>query len=280
MHILHLLKQHGIPTRSKSEARTLALERGKLAFDRNTAEGSSKRVVLERQTLDRFFFKSWSPAMAYVLGVIYTDGSLHPGRAREPGAKTTPTSPRVSVSQKEPELLLKVLALLGSNARLMHSEKRGISGALYFFHLNGEEVYQDLLNLGLTARKSLTIQFPPMPVECIRHFVRGCWDGDGSVYVLRDRPSSGTASYLSGSRRFVDQLNAALHSLGLPLATIHTDRRSGASYIKYHGRNCVRLFHLLYDGVDETTYLSRKYSRFKQIADWFEAKDELVSAPD
>ena len=180
-HILHLLKQHGIPTRSKSEARTLALERGKLAFDRNTAEESSKRVVLEQQTLDRFFFKSWSPAMAYVLGVIYTDGNLQPGRARDPAVKTTSTTSRVTVSQKEPELLMKVLALLGSNARLMHSEKRGISGALYFFHLTDQEVYQDLLNLGLTPRKSLSLHFPAMPVECLRHFIRGCWDGDGSV---------------------------------------------------------------------------------------------------
>jgi len=25
--------------------------------------------------------------------------------------------------------------------------------------------------------------FPKIPDEYIRHFVRGCWDGDGTVYI-------------------------------------------------------------------------------------------------
>ena len=57
------------------------------------------------------------------------------------------------------------------------------AGALYQFNISNEKIYDDVVSLGLTPNKSLTMQFPNMPNEFIRHFIRGCWDGDGSVFV-------------------------------------------------------------------------------------------------
>jgi len=57
------------------------------------------------------------------------------------------------------------------------------AGALYVVYINNEKLYDNLVNLGLTPNKSLTMQFPNVPDEFVRHFIRGCWDGDGSVFV-------------------------------------------------------------------------------------------------
>ena len=70
---------------------------------------------------------------------------------------------RLTLAQKEPELIEKVLALLNSNAKLIFRPKRGITGAIYHVHIDNAEVYEDLLKLGVTPRKSLSLTFPEVP---------------------------------------------------------------------------------------------------------------------
>jgi hypothetical protein len=65
-----------------------------------------------------------------------------------------------------------------------------------------------------------------------------------------------------------------LVDLGLPGRTIHKSTRSKnpSYYFRYTGLPCVKLYHLLYDGVEEGIYLTRKHDRFKAIADCFDSK--------
>jgi len=113
------LKEHLIPVRSMRVARNLALTKDKLKFERLNEDGSSSFVSLKKVNVNEDFFSSWSPAMAYVLGVICTDGNLNPGRIREPWrAKSSSTMPIISISQKEPELLEKILHLMDCDAIL------------------------------------------------------------------------------------------------------------------------------------------------------------------
>jgi len=198
--------------------------------------------------------------MAYVLGVIYTDGNLRPNRFSNENPKETINLSRFTVYQKEPELLRKILHLMGSNAKLLFRVQ-----PLYYFHVNDEEIYDDLLKLGLTPNKSLTLQFPYVPDSCLRDFIRGCWDGDGSVYFEKD--GSANASFVSGSRRFVEALVSCLDRLGLPPRTIHVNKNMKSYYFRYSGdKQCSRLFDILYAGVPEPMYLSRKLELFKELA--------------
>src|SRR5437879_11610741 len=59
-----------------SEARIVALQQGKISY---TSEIYSPGTTIthKQRHIDESFFKSWTPAMAWVLGVIYTDGCLH-----------------------------------------------------------------------------------------------------------------------------------------------------------------------------------------------------------
>jgi hypothetical protein len=191
------MRHYGIVRRTNQEARILAIEQGKVAYTSEVhSPGSS--IVLQRRTVDGSFFKTWTPAMAWVLGVIYTDGCL-----AKPSRRTTKFG--LHIDQKEPELLEKILVLLRSNAQTSFSPKRGIAGALYTIRISNSEIYADLQRLGLTPAKSLTLQFPDMPLDCVRHFIRGCWDGDGSIY-LEKRDHIPNASYVSGSKSFIERL--------------------------------------------------------------------------
>ena len=94
------MKDHGVPLRSKKEARSLALSEKKLTFQRKRDDGTEENVVLNVQKVDETFFKTWSPAMAYVLGVIYTDGNIMAGKLRNPSSGYSNTISRLTISQK------------------------------------------------------------------------------------------------------------------------------------------------------------------------------------
>jgi intein-encoded DNA endonuclease-like protein len=126
-----------------------------------------------------------------------------------------------------------------------------------------DALYNELLKYGLTPNKSLTLQFPDVPREYVRHFIRGCWDGDGSVY-LEKRSKRIKASYVSGSRKFIQGMVNALSKNGLQIKTIYTNKRKTPSYYFRLNINQVPAFYkYLYDSVPDTQYLTRKYNLFK-----------------
>lgn len=357
-YIYKLVKKYGIATRTKSGARKLALEKGKLAFTHRLGTEHECTVTLQKRHVNEEFFKTWTPAMAWVLGVIYTDGCLHAsirpkgqsksaklGKLRlreqeelanrgdataqfylasmykhgiqalkwytlaaeggdegaavardELSKKMSPVqiadarqqvqewapqekqgdtmSWRLTIGQKEPELLEKVRVQMGSNALISFREKRGVAGAVHEMSLTNATLCADLRELGVTPRKSLTMTFPPMPPYLVRDFVRGCWDGDGSVY-WSDTPRMPSASFVTGSKVFVQDLVKHLVDLGLPDRTIHirNPAKSGEhrSYsFRFSGRDCVLLYHVLYDNADESMCLGRKRDQFEAIADHYE----------
>lgn len=266
-YIHKLTKRFGINRRSRSEARDLAMDRGKLAFTRFDSAGKPSKVILTKQVTNKAFFKSWTPAMAYVLGVIVTDGNLLPSSKRDSRYKNAMT--RFGVAQKDPELLEKILALMGSNAKIYKSRQSRTGNLIYQFSINDDDIYDDLVALGLSPKKSRTIRFPSVDTANLRHFIRGCWDGDGSVYLEKGKPR---ASYISGSKDFVQSMVLQLHNLGMPLANIYSESRSVGYYIRFRGIACARLYHIFYDDVSAEMYLQRKHDRFRAIAEEFDSQ--------
>ena len=256
--VLYLMKRHRIPRRSHSEARRFAQRDAKIKYTRRLENGETRTIGPRCTTINEYFFRGWSPEMAYVLGVFYSDGCLQ----KSPSGYYTAT-----ISQKEPELLEKCLDLMACNAPLHYRPNNSPRGGLYTFAVNDQGTCRNLLALGVHPRKSLTLQFPDAPFGVLRHFIRGCWDGDGSIYRNGTSRSAWRASYISGSPRFIRGMRDSLVEHGLPSATIHQNRGSRASTIYYRGSRCRTLFHVLYDGVPESQYLVRKYVRFKAAAD-------------
>src|SRR3990172_3694833 len=162
--------------------------------------------------------------------------------------------------------------LNGSNAKLLFRKKSGISGAVYYFHINDNEIYEDLLRLGLSPNKSLSLVFPNIEPQHVRHFIRGCWDGDGTVYWESNDPAKPRASFISGSKLFAEGILRHLVGLGLSDRKMYTTKSGRAFYFRFLCLDCARLYHVFYDGVPESMYLTRKYERFNAIANYFESR--------
>ncbi len=63
-------------------------------------------------------------------------------------------------------------------------------GHLYsYIRIYDQKIVKDLINLGLYKKKSLTLLCPNndmIPTELIFHFIRGYFDGDGSIYPVKN----------------------------------------------------------------------------------------------
>jgi hypothetical protein len=265
--IYHLMRKYAIDRRPRSEARVLAIKQGKFGD------------TFYYDDIDELFFSEWSPGMAWVLGVIYTDGCLIRGK----------TAWRVDISSMDAELLNKIKHLMRSDkplpTRLQSYDK---SKEIYYFQFHREKLIDDLVKIGLVERKSLVMKFPDVPDNHVRHFIRGCWDGDGSVYI--DKNGLLRVNYISGSYDFINLLVMRLYQIGItqrrlsvhltfaersklldeypigsyPL-TIHKTANSNAYYITFQRDDRLRLFYdYLYRDVDDSLFLARKKAVFEK----------------
>ena len=263
--IMKIMQKYGLDRRTQSKARIEAMKKGK--FER-----------FEYHEINEKFFSEWSPQMAWVLGLLFTDGNISGGS--------------VLLTSVDMELLEKVKKLLNSSKPIKkRTQSYDKSKHIFEFGFYREKMRNDLNKLGLQERKSLNMVFPDIPEEYMRHFIRGCWDGDGSVFLVKGKIG---ASYVSGSKKFIERLDQELYKIGISKGVSYKYEKSGkrvlmpvtskeilsnhpdgrfpltihmkninAYSIKIATReNIERLFHYFYDGIDESMYLTRKYNVF------------------
>ena len=256
--IFKKLIEFGLKRRSRSDARLLAYEKKKVSYSRIDRDGNIKEISPIKAEVDDYFFSYWSAPMAWVLGFIYADGSLDAG-VREKPKQTREV--RVTMAQKEPEILEKIKVFMRSNQKLTFSKQRiygnTVAGERYELVIRSKQIFNDLIKIGLTPNKSLTITFPEVPHEYIWHFIRGLWDGDGCLFTDK---STGKlfGSFVSGSRPFIMKLLEILErEIGIGKSVAH--QRGNSSQFRLSTINTLKLCHQLYDGVSPDMYLSRKY---------------------
>ena len=206
--------------------------------------------------------------MAYVLGLIYTDGNLHI-RKNKSGYELG----ILSFGQKDKELVEKFLNLMECDAKIRYRERQDLenttSGELYFFSIANNDLSNDLLRLGVTQNKSLDMKFPEIPTDLIRHFIRGFFDGDGSVYLENKKLIR--VKLLSGSKDFIYKLNEHMVNIGFSDRNINggTPSTPIAFFIRYNSDNEVlRFYKYIYHDVSEQMYLLRKKEIFDQYFDY------------
>ncbi len=213
------------------------------------------------KTKNEDFFKKWSPEMAYVLGFFTADGNM---------IKNKRGAHFVSFYNTDRELLEKVKFNLKSDLKISARKinpKYPNHKQSYVLQIGSKEMFNDLLCLGMTPNKSLTIRMPVVPKKILSHFLRGYFDGDGhvsvSTYQKRDRKNKSTniiTGFTSGSKKFLKGLWKVLRKQGII--------EGGTLYhtLGYHlcfsTHDSLRLYNFMYQK-EKDLYLERKKSIFE-----------------
>lgn len=122
-----------------------------------------------------------------------------------------------------------------------------------------------LSNVGCPQAKTFIIKFPSsdiVPEYLVRHFVRGYFDGDGSISYTDDNKLPVPDIYFTSSDEFIYGLSLLLHDLNIGFNTRAHMTSKGISQLHLRGnRRAVKLLDWLYQ--DSSIYLDRKFNKYK-----------------
>jgi len=208
------------------------------------------------------FFKKWSPEMAYVLGFFTADGNMSP---HSNGGRY------IEFTSCDEELIRKTRSLLDSTHRISSRIRSNSLKDTYRIQIGSKIIYKDLILLGLTPNKSLTIKFPKISKDYLRHFIRGYFDGDGCVYFRKNWAKDRNklrwvfqTRFTSGSKRYLKTLHSLLRSHRTCRGGYLYDKSSGGYELVFSHRDGLALFGFMYDNVSAEIYLRRKYEMFQK----------------
>lgn len=113
---------------------------------------------------------SWSHELAYVIGLLTSDGNLSPD-----GRHINLTSLDKEITEYA-KGIFKIDNKIGRKSRGGSTEKK-----YYVLQFGSKQFYAFLLSIGLTPAKSKTLGSLDIPDNFFGDFLRGCFDGDGNI---------------------------------------------------------------------------------------------------
>lgn len=219
----------------------------------------SKGPRWPQRSVDQFF-DVWTPEMAYLLGYFSADGCMYRNKRG---------SCYVGFVSTDAELIQTVKHLMGvTNAIEEYQSPKPHHMRRYTLQVGSRKLYERLLQLGFTPRKSLTVRFPAVPDEVLAHFVRGNLDGDGCVYVGKYLRKNGrdqlafSARFTCGTYEFLKVMQERLNRLtGIGLGSIH--KHGTVWNLGYSAHAARQLYQFLYP-TTTVPCLMRKRNKFIQ----------------
>lgn len=86
----------------------------------------------------------------------------------------------LKLKESDKNLVEKIKNYFSKDIKLQYDKKRKV----YSFVVSSTTVIKNLEKLGFLRQKSKKeLQIPDMPDNLKRHFIRGYFDGDGSIYM-------------------------------------------------------------------------------------------------
>lgn len=217
--------------------------------------------------LNHDFFDEVSCSSEYLIGYIYTDGTVD-FRSNYITFK---------LQEKDVDLLYKIKSLLDIKHDIIYSSGREeILGRsvktqrLARLHLHSSKICNYLLSRNIVSSKSFREEFPIAHNNYFYDFLRGFLDGDGCVYV--DRGKWLGVYFVSSNLGIIEYIRLFIQEdIGVKSnANIVKNIKNGITYkngykIVYCGVNAVRILNRIYNTENIELKLERKYDKYFKI---------------
>lgn len=194
---------------------------------------------------EHYFQTIDTPHKAYLLGFITADGAI------------VNNVLAIEIHRKDRELLDFAKAQINPEAKIITINYNGKDNVRVSFCT--KQIGIDLAKYGVIQNKSKLIKKVPIeliPSNLLPFYFRGLIDGDGCIH------KNGRVSIYSGSYDFISNVQQILCQL---LDLKHLEIYKGSAYfISWSSKeDREKLYHFLYDNLEDTFYYQRKYTRLK-----------------
>lgn len=181
-----------------------------------------------------YFKKIDNPVKAQILGLFAADGCNE--------KKENHFSISLKIDDKK--YLQDISDFLGSD-RPLYDLVPKFKGKIFKqckLKITSKSICQDLYNLGIVPRKSLVLKYPSIDPELDRYFIRGYFEGDGSIYQNHNKSgkSLGFSMTFAGTLDIVNKIN------GIICRYLNEDNLFRIYNYKNYNVGCIRSQKLIY----------------------------------
>lgn len=205
---------------------------------------------------------------AYWLGFIYADGYI-----QSPNVKQFKYVFAIGLATVDISHLKKFNSFVKCKTNKVRIDKYhqyGKEKERCIWSCANKHFWNALNNLGCVPNKSLILKFPKINQELIRHFIRGYFDGDGTLgcYGKHLQPSCS----LVGTKDVLD--NIANQLFFTPTIYHHKGHKEETLTMSMASQKAIDFINYIYK--DSTIYLDRKYDKYIKMCRLWEKSHRLL----
>ncbi len=199
---------------------------------------------------------AWCTELAYAIGLIVADGSL------------SKDGLHIDFTSKDYDLVQTYLICLGATHIKIGKKYSGISKEKIYYRAQMGDVlfYRFLESIGLMPNKSKIIAGVKIKKKYFFDFLRGVWDGDGTIYISRDQRWKNSFAVnigiASGSILFLEwiqnEINSRLDTGGF------ISKAKGVFQLRYAKKDSKKIFDSIFYR-DNVPHLKRKFAKAQKI---------------
>lgn len=216
-----------------------------------------------RDFLNEDYFENINTeSKAYFLGYLLADGCISDIYKTKPGVNWRKRL-SLDLQIRDIHILEKLKNELNSSNKICLNKKRNSCKIAF----TSSKLCNDLINLGITPRKSLTANFDirKIPNHLINHFIRGLFDGDGCVYFqIKNNKIKNKRFDLCGSYEICNLFKQILNSMAIDDIDKKIIQIGKIYRIRYNRYQSIKDFYN-YIYSDATLFLNRKRNKFEEI---------------
>lgn len=218
-----------------------------------------KNIIPNKKVHKSNYFKVIdSEVKAYILGYLVADGSIEESIRKNRPSKLVRL--RFGCVSEDDEILRLIQREIAPNNNLRYYQPQGNRKQVTILQICDKELVEDLKSLyNIYPRKTYNadFEFPNIPKEFERDFIRGFIDGDGSI---GDRHFS----MICNSPKFAEQIKDKFLEVIPELKwVIYKENRKTTPYWSLHFSYSIKVRKLLFDYLykDATVFLTRKRNK-------------------
>lgn len=204
----------------------------------------------KKYPLNEDFFMIQSHDMAYVLGILASDGTV----------RKDSNEIKLTLAVIDEDYLVQLHNLIGGRPIKKYEDRKGHKNVTWSF--SSKKIKDELSKYNIVPNKTYTMKFPmELKEEYWIDFIRGYFDGDGSIstagaHSIRWQLCSKTKEILETIIDYFEK------KYSIPKVSIYK-RQDGLYYFQYSSTATKSIYKILYS--ENCLYLPRKKEKFQSL---------------